>query len=344
MPKTVLNIFDGDAFSTVELTDNVVEKIDFKPDLLGSLNLFENIYSRSRNIAVVKTERGMTMVPTSELGAPPAELVPEGADVRPFKTTRLAKGSTIHAYELEGIVALPFSDQVKEVQKEVADREARIRDDMELTHEHMRLGAVLGKVMDADGTTVIKDWYAEWGISQPAEIDFDLDAASPAAGSLREKFRNLKRTMAKLSKGAWNSRTKVYGLVGDAFFDAVVAHPDYVATRTGNERSKELEDIEGYSTLEYEGVRLINYRGTDDGSSLTIGTDKAHFFPVGARGVFQVGWAPAEFFPYINQRGRPIVSMIIKDLARDAWRRVEQYSYPLFICTRPEMLLRGRRT
>ena len=30
--------------------------------------------------------------------------------------------------------------------------------------------------------------------------------------------------------------------------------------------------------------------------------------------------------------------MIITDKDRDAWRRAEIYSYPLFICTRPEML------
>lgn len=344
MAKTVLNIFDGDAFSTVELTENVVEKVDFKPDLLGSMNLFEPIYSRSRTVAIVKTEKGMTMIPTSELGAPPEELVPEGADVRPFKTTRLAKGSTIHAYELEGILGLPFDEQVKEAQREVADRSARIRNDMELTHEHMRLGAVLGKVMDADGTTVLWDWFSTWGIAEPTEIDFDLDNANPKPGALRKKIRDLKRSMQVASKGAWTPRSRIVALCGDAFFDNLVDHPDYVNLRINNDRTRELEDIEGFSAIVFEGVTWINYRGTDDGSTLAIGTDKVRFFPRNTRGVFQVGYAPAEFFPYVNQRGREVYEMMLKDLQRDAWRRVEQYSYPLYICTRPEMLLTGKRT
>ena len=72
-------------------------------------------------------------------------------------------------------------------------------------------------------------------------------------------------------------------------------------------------------------------------------SDKAKFFPIGANGAFQVGYAPAEFFPYVNQRGQEKYGMIIADKDRDAWRRPEIYSYPLFICTRPEMLLTAKR-
>ena len=106
-----------------------------------------------------------------------------------------------------------------------------------------------------------------------------------------------------------------------------------------------LENVEGYSSIEIEGVTFINYQGTDDGSTIAIGTDEAKFFPVGARGAFQVGYGPAnEFKPYLNQRGREYYGLILADPSgRDAWDRVELYSYPLFICTRPEMLLTGRR-
>lgn len=341
MSQTVMNIFDHAAFRTAELNEKVIDRVDYKPDLLGSLGIFEPIYSRSRTILIVQTSKGLQLIPTSETGAPPEELDLTGANVRPFQTARLAKGSTIYAESLQGISALPFSDQVKEVAKEIADRTQRITDDMELTWEHMRLGAITGKVYDADGTTLINDWYQQWNVAEPAEINFDLGNAN---GDLRQKFRDLKRSMQKKAKGVWTTRTKVYGLAGDAFYDAVVNHPQYKETRLNNNRSKELEDIEGFDAITFEGVTLINYRGTDDGTTMAIDTNKVKFFPVGARGAFQVGWAPAEFFPYVNQRGREKYMLILKDLHRDAWRRPELYSYPLFICTRPEMLLRGKRT
>ncbi|WEJ60232.1 major capsid protein [Devosia sp. FJ2-5-3] len=343
MPETVMNIFDHAAFRTAELNEKVVARVDYKPELLGSLNLFEPIYSRSRTILIANTDRGLELIPTSETGAPPVELGLEPSKLRPFQTTRLAKGSTIYAESLQGVMSLPFSDQVKEVGREIADRTQRITEDMELTWEHMRLGAITGKVYDADGSTLINNWYSQWNVAEPTEINFSLTAANPAKGSLRKKLRDLKRTMQKLSKGLWTTRTRVYGLAGDEFFDALVSHPDYIDLRVNNDRTRELENIEGFSSIEIEGVTFINYRGTDDGTTLAIDTNKVKFFPVGARGAFQVAWAPAEFFPYVNQRGRDRYMLMLKDLQRDAWRRVELYSYPLFICTRPEMLLRGRK-
>lgn len=340
MSETVMNIFDNAAFRTAELNEKVVKRVDYKPELLGKLNLFEPIYSRSRTILIANSDKGLKLIPTSATGAPPEELDLTGSKVRPFQTARLAKGSTIYAESLQGVMALPFMDQVKEIGAEIASRTTDITVDMELTWEHMRLGAITGKVYDADGTTLINDWYAQWGVAEPAEINFELTTATT---DLRKKFRDLKRQMQKLAKGVWTTGTRVYGLAGDEFFDLVVNHPQYKETRLGNDRSSELEGIEGYSSITFEGVTLINYRGTDDGTTMAIASDKVKFFPVGARGAFQVGWAPAEFFPYVNQRGRDRYMLMLKDLQRDAWRRVELYSYPLFICTRPEMLLRGKK-
>jgi Phage major capsid protein E len=46
--------------------------------------------------------------------------------------------------------------------------------------EHLRVGAIKGKILDADGSAVIYDLFTEFGVSQHTEIDFDLDNASPA--------------------------------------------------------------------------------------------------------------------------------------------------------------------
>ena len=93
---------------------------------------------------------------------------------------------------------------------------------------------------------------------------------------------------------------------------------------------------------EIDGTDIVYKNHYDIG--VAVGTDKVQFFPVGARGAFKVGWAPAdEFKPFLGQRGREYVGMVLADPSgREAWDRVELYSYPLFIATRPEMLLRAR--
>lgn len=337
----VADIFTQNAWGVIEVQEEIVEKVDFKPQLLGTLNLFSPIYSRSRTIGIVDRNGTMTLIPTSSNGAAPEELIPKGAKLRTMEAVRLAKGSTIYAIELAGVTALPFDEQTVEVADEVNDRTGQIKDDLELTWEHMRFGAVQGKVLDADGTTVLVDWYSFWGIAEPTEIDFELD--DPAT-DVRKKCRDVKRLMQAAAKGVWTPSTKVGALVGDTFFDLIINHDQIKETKVGTERAPTLENIEGYSSIEIEGIVFINYRGTDDGSTIAIGSEKARFFPIGARGAFQVGWAPAsEFKPYLNKRGQEYYGLLLSDTSgREEWDRVEIYSYPLFICTRPEMLLRAK--
>ncbi|TFF20813.1 major capsid protein [Jiella endophytica] len=336
----VTDIFTQNGWGAVDFHEEIVERVEFRPQLLGSLGIFEPIYSRSRTIAIADRDRTLTLIPTSELGAPPEELIPEGARLRTFNTARLAKGSTVYAAELAGVLALPFDLQTRDVTQEISDRTAEIMNDLELTWEHMRFGAIQGKVLDSDGSTLV-DWHSEWGIAEPAEINFALTTDTT---DVRKKCRDVKRQMAVKSKGLWSPSTRVGALVGDTFFDLLVNHPQIKETKLGTERAASLENLEGFSTIEIEGITFINYRGTDDGSTIAIGTDKARFFPIGMRGAFKVGYAPAqEFKPYLNQRGREYYGLMLEDKSgRDAWDRVEIYSYPLFIATRPEMLLRAK--
>ena len=238
------------------------------------------------------------------------------------------------------MTALPFDIQTRDVSQEVSDRTMEIMNDLELTWEHMRFGAIQGKVLDSDGSTLI-DWFSEWGVAAPTEINFAL---TTAATDVRKKCRDVKRAMMLAAKGVWTPSTRVAALVGDTFFDLLVSHPKIVDTKLGTDRAPTLENIEGYSSIEIEGITFINYRGTDDGTTIAIGTEKAKFFPIGARGAFKAGFSPAnEFKPYLNQRGREYYGLMLPDTSgRDAWDRVEIYSYPLFICTRPEMIQTGR--
>ena len=338
----VTDIFDQNAWGVVEYNEEIVDRVDHKPELLGALNLFAPIYSRSRTILIAERNRTLALIPTSETGAPPKELELSGANVRPFQTHRLAEGSTIYAHELAGLANQPFEIQTKEVTEEVADRNGQIIDEMELTWEHMRFGAIQGVVYDADGTTVLHNWFDEWGITPPDVVNFALATATT---DVRKKCRDVGRAMQRAAKGVWTPRTRIGALVGDNFYDALINHPQIKETKIGTERAPLLENIEGYSAIEIENITFINHRGMDDGSTLTIPTDDARFFPIGARGAFQVGYGPAEFHPYVNRRGQERYGMLLPDPSgRNAWDRVEQYSYPLFICTRPEMLLRGKRT
>jgi hypothetical protein len=215
--------------------------------------------------------------------------------------------------------------------------------EVEMTWENMRLGAVQGILTDADGSTIY-NWFDEFGITQATEVDFDLDNASPASGVLRKTIQDkVVRAMRRIAKGA--RYNEIRALCGSAFFDDLIAHPEVRESYLSQVAANELR--EGYDGTEFRfgGVVWEEYVGTDDNSTVAVGTDKVKFFPSGSGNtVFEVAWSPGESFSHLGQLGEPIYPMVVPDMDRDQFVDLEVYSYPLFICKRPEMLLRGKRT
>src|SRR5690606_9048740 len=124
--------------------------------------------------------------------------------VRDFRTPRIAKGDRLHASELANIRAFGSETELMQVQAEVADRlngPAGLMREIELTWEHMLLGAVQGVVYDANNTDVIYNWHTEFGTTQAPEVNFSLPTA--ADGDVRKKCNEVVRAMMKASKGAW---------------------------------------------------------------------------------------------------------------------------------------------
>ena len=89
-------------------------------------------------------------------------------------------------------------------------------------------------------------------------------------------------------------------------------------------------------------LRLVNYRGTDDQSTVAIPTAECKFFPLGAEDFFDYAMGPHETFAQVNQPGQNLFSDIIFERegnrAQSRWARVETYSYPLFMCKQPRAL------
>jgi len=335
-----MDVFNSNAFSMTSLT-GAVEKIDYVPQMLGALGIFDPMPVRTRNIFVDRREGFLTLIPSSPLGAPPDEMRLDDRDAVPLRTTRLAKGFTMYAHEIEGIRAFGSESEFMQVQAEYLRRMARVRTDMELTHEYHRLGALQGLLLDADGTSVIYDYFTEFNTTRPAVIDFNLDTSTT---NVRQILTDLVRSLVRGSGGAVTSVAQIHCLAGDAFYDALIDHPTIRTTYLNYVAASELRTATAFGDFVYAGVTFHNYRGTNDNAAVAIKTDEAKFFPVGAPDVFKKAMAPAEFGPFINTPGQDTYAINIRDLDRAAWSRGEIYSYPLYFCQRPGALRTGVRT
>lgn len=333
-----MDVFKNNAFSMTALT-GTVEKIDYVPQMLGQLGIFDPMPVRTRDLWIDRREGALALIGVSALGSPPEELLKDSRDAVALRSVRLAKGQTIYAHEIEGIRAYGSETEFDQVQAEYLRRMARVQTDLDLTHEYHRLGALQGLLLDADGTTVIYDYFAEFGFTRPAVIDFDLDNA---ATNVRQKCVDLKRDMVRNSRGTIMTTTAIHALCGDQFYDDLVDHPTIKATYLNWAAATDLRTNTAFESFTFGGVTWHNYRGTDNNSTIAIPTNEAKFFPVGAREVFKKAMAPAEFGPFINTPGRDMYALNILDRDRQAWSRGEIYSYPLYLCQQPQVLRTAR--
>lgn len=332
----VMDVFNTPFFTSPMLT-GTIERVQYSPQYLGSLGLFDVQPTPSRDIWVARRDSGLVMIPTSPLGAPPRELDPEAHDFVTLRTTRLAKGFTLFAVEVERLI--PFgsinTQAVQTVGAEYTRRMARLQAERDLTEEFHRLGAIQGVLLDADGTTVIYDFYEEFGIVKPAPVVIDLaDTTTPV--NLRLAFNDFTRSYVRSSGGAITTASRIHALAGDDFYDALITHPGvekYYANTM-----QQLRDVGAvFESFTWGGITWHNYRGTDDNTTIAIPADEARVFPVGA-GIFTKAQAPAEFDPWINTMGREVYALNIPDRERGAFTRGEIYAYPLYFCKRPDLL------
>lgn len=340
-----MDVFNSSAFTAISLTAAINQQ-PFLPSLLGDLKIFADKPIRTTAAAIESKNGSLSLIQTSPRGAPLEEESGDKRVIKYFETVRIAKAATITAQELQNVRAFGSESELQQVANEVADRYAKLNNDLQLTWENLRLGAVQGIVMDADGTTTLSNWFTNWGVSQPTEVDWDLDNASPASGAIRKLCNDTLRTAQRALSGMWvPARSYLLALCGDNFWDLLTQHPEVRGTYLATQAAADLrQNALPFEQFKYGGITFVNYRGTDDNSTVAIGTDKVKFVPVNVPGLFECAWAPAETFDFVNTPGKPLYALMVKDLQRNAWQRAELYSYPLFFCSRPGGLLRGKKT
>lgn len=338
----MLDVFNNNAFSMVEMT-TAINQQPFLPTFLGDLKLFNERPIRTTDAAVEERNGTLTLVQTSVRGAPPAEGKADKRGLRFFPTVRLAKGSTITSSEVQNVREMGRESDLQVAINVIGERVKKLQDEMALTHENMRLGAVQGIVYDADGS-VLYNWFNEWNVTPPTELNWNLDATDPTPGAIRQQCNVTTRAVMRVLGSMWlPGQSYLMGLCGDNFYDALTQHSEVRETYRGTDQAPALRDGNlAFEAIQYGGIVWVNYRGTDDAATVAVHPDKVKFVPVACNGLFEVAWAPSESVFYANTPGQSLYALLLIDGERNAWVRPELYSYPLFYCTRPAALLRGR--
>ena len=335
-----LDVFQSNAFSMVSLTD-AINKVPFLPGRIGQLGLFREQGVATTSVLIEEKEGSLTLVETTARGAPAVQNAHNKRKARALTVPHIALEDTILADEVQDLRAFGSESQLEGVQQVVNDRLEDMARKLDATLEHLRIGAIKGQILDADGATVLYDLFQEFGVAPPAEIDFDLDANSPAAGVVKKKCHDVKRKIED-ELGA-TPYDHIHAICGSAFFDDLIAHAEVAAAYERYLDGLFLRQGQARGSFEYAGIVFEEYRGRAGSVDFTD-TDKAHFFPVGVPGLFRQYNAPADFVETVNTIGLPRYAKQAPDTQFNRWVTLHTQSNPLPLCTRPRVLMKAKRT
>lgn len=345
------NLFDSDAFSIVRLTQ-AINDLKYVPGRIGELGLFEAEGVDTTSVAIEQKGDLLVLVPPSQRGAPGTTIGSEpGRTIRQLTVPHFEVNDSIMAESVQNVRAFGQETGLESVMQKVASRLRIHNNSFAATEEHARMGAIKGVVTYADGSSL--NLFTEFGVSQLAEIDFDLDNETPAEGALRKKCAGVIRSMTDVLGGV--PFTGIHAFCGDNFFDDLLSHKEVRETYKGWSEAQILRESyigsnrSSYGIFEFGGIVWENYRGSTipsakDGSAQTfIGTDAVHLFPLGVPGLFQTRWAPADYEETVNTIGRRLYAKQYSML-NGKGRHLDSQMNAIQYCARPRALMKGKRT
>ncbi len=335
-----MDVFNADIFSAISLSA-AVDKYGYVPQFLTDLpGLFEPAPVMTKGIFIETRATGPALIQTSPRGTPPSQKGPDQRDARGYNTSRISQASRITAEELQSIRAFGTVTELQNLQREIGRRTIKMKRDFMLTKENYLFNLVQGMFLDADGSTII-NWATEFSQSVQTEVAFNFAAA--VVGSVRTNANLITRTTLRKLQGLGGNNVKIYALCGDTFYDDLTTSTEVRQTYNNWTAAAQLREEVGkpFEVFPFAGIYWVNYRGTDDNSTLAIAADRAKIFPVGA-GIFQYALSPAERFEFVNTPGQEFYEFIVPDRDRQMWADVEMYSYPLPVCVMPQALASAR--
>lgn len=343
---SLLDIFNNDAFSVIRMSE-AMREINYVPGRIGALGLFQTESIDTLDVAIEKADaESLVLVPSSPRGSPGDTRDFAKRSLRKLSVPHFQRNDAVYADEVMQVRAFGSETAVETLQNKIGMKAAVHSQDFALTEEFHRLNVIkTGNLLDADGTTVIYNYATEFGESLVAERDWDLDNANPADGVLRQTCTAVIRQIGN-TLGGLPYRT-IHALCGDAFFDDLLKHKEVRDTYKNHEaaatlRTAYIGDGTGgsWGIFEFGGITWENYRG---GGSVSIDTDKCHIFPTGVPQLFKTIYAPADYIETVNRPGQRLYAKQWQ-MPNDKGVNVEFQMNALHYCTRPRVLLRGRRT
>lgn len=302
-----LDIFQDDAFSVTSLSQTITDIPDI-PTQLGDKGLFQEEGISTLSFMIERQGSSIKLLPTAPRGGvrEPVALGPR--KLIPLQALHIPATFSVDADEVQGIRAFGSETEVEQASTLVQRKLGVVRQSMDLTHEHMRVGALKGLVKDANGDTLL-DIYDAFGMTQQTQF---WNIAAAANGDPKASIIELKSMIRQKLGGRSMGRIRV--ICSLEFFTALVQNTKMIkAWELWNQGAYLRADQVNGGDFEFAGMIFEIYEGgVTVGSTFTpfIEAGTAYAYPEGVPGMFQSKYAPANFMETVNTNGLPFYAKI----------------------------------
>ncbi len=327
------DVFAPDLFTTTALTA-AINEVAYQPGLIRDLGLFGVDGVSTLTVIIERDKDLLNLVPVSERGSPGNIPGTTKRDALSFIIPHLQQNDALMADSVQGVRAFGTVDQHQTVEQERDKKLNRMARNLDFTHEYHRLGAVQGKILDADGQTVLIDLFDAFDIQEPDAIDFDFTAEDFVDGAIMQKCHDVQYAMEEALDGV--PYEAIHALVDNKFWTALTTHPE---VRETFKYQQGLKNREGNVNIPFEYGDIIWHRYRGKGAC-AIPDNTARFFPVGVPDLFITRYGPADYVETVNTTGLPRYAKA-EPMKMGKGIELEAQSNALHLCTRPKVLLTG---
>lgn len=322
-----------DIFTSVEMTLAVnklpLTRYRFAP-------LFESRGVRTTSVEIDLKKGRIVLVADSPRGSVPESKAGLGStrSAKILPTCHLAMADAIRPEDIQDVRAFGMDEPISAASV-INDKMSELKDNVEMTCELHRLGAIKGQVLDADGTTVLYDLFKIFNASKKS-VSVPFPTTEKQDNPILAAITSAKRHCEASMGGVPLSRMEC--VIGADFYDKLTGHglvrsyfEDWLARQQdfGDNDYRKRGFIYGGVTF-FEASEVI-------GGRQLVEADKGHLYPV-APGVFTQFFAPADWMETANTIGQPFYAQMWPIEANRGYH-VEVQSNPLTLCTFPEALV-----
>lgn len=326
------NVHIEDAFSLESLTA-AVNAVPYRPGQVSATGIFEEDSVTTTMISIERRNGKLGLIEPSERGGPGETTDDEDRTKVPVSVPHYQRDDSILADEVQNVREFGEESSLETVIGRVNRKAQRHAQDLTMTLEHQRVGALKGIVTSKSGKTLV-NLYNAFGIAVPSAVSLELDVEATLVTSLwQDVVYSIEDSLDEPYSG-------IHVFTGRDFHKAMWLHKSVRDTFLYNDGAsvlrQDVPDVFKFGGATWERYKTGAKATTDLGAPY-IAANEARVAVLGVPDLYITRFAPADYNQTVNTPGLPFYSQAVEKPNGKGYD-LEVQSNPISICTRPEVL------